>query len=431
MFSGQYTHHCHSYNNHKGLEPGTPTFKTRMADAGWTFATDLGGYGKHDYLSGAHTHLARVTAWTGNADIQLPVYPNAAPVIHDNTDERCHTGDWHVTDQGCAFLREHAHDDAPFFLYLGIGAPHPSFVTNRRHWDMIDHDAVEPLLDDINDDHPVMAYQRLVKNWEHGFSPEMVAKVRGVYYAMCAEVDAQIGLLRDTINELGLAENTIFIFGSDHGELALEHRQWYKMSMYEGSVRVPLIMAGPGITADNRVSQFASLVDLYPTFMDIAGLAHPADLDGQSLYPALTGTGTLARDHAYACFTGTTLNTTAWMIRTDDWKYIAYPGYDPQLFNLATDPNELQNVAAQHPDQVRRLDAALREIVDYPAAHARVMAYNKIAFAQWRQQARTGAFRTTEYRATHPLITYEDIMANMYVGFCDKHDQQLDAWLAS
>ena len=179
---------------------------------------------------------------------------------------------------------------------------------------------------------------------------------------------------------MGLAENTIFIFGSDHGELALEHRQWYKMSMYEGSVRVPLIMAGPGIAADNRVSQFASLVDLYPTFMDIAGLKHPTDLDGQSLMPALTGSGTLARDHAYACFTGTTLNTTAWMIRTGDWKYIAYPGYDPQLFNLATDPNELENLAPKHPDHLRRLDAALRDIVDYDAAHARVMAYNKTAF---------------------------------------------------
>lgn len=90
---------------------------------------------------------------------------------------------------------------------------------------------------DDEQDHPVMRYMRTVKNWEHGFSEEMVRKVRRIYFAMIAEVDAMVGRLLEAMQELGLADSTCFIFTSDHGEMAMEHRQFYKMTLYDSSAR--------------------------------------------------------------------------------------------------------------------------------------------------------------------------------------------------
>ncbi len=93
----------------------------------------------------------------------------------------------------------------------------------------------------------IMRYQRLTKYWEHGFNTESVLHTRSIFYAMCAEVDAMVGALLDELDLLGLADNTYFVFSSDHGENNMEHRQWYKMNFYESSARVPLVVAGPGV----------------------------------------------------------------------------------------------------------------------------------------------------------------------------------------
>ena len=147
-----------------------------------------------------------------------------------------------------------------------------------------------------------MRYQRLTKNWEHGFDRESVLRTRSIYYAMCAEADAMVGALLDEVDRLGLADNTYFIFSSDHGENNMEHRQWYKMNFYESSARVPLVVAGPGVVRGRILDNIVQLVDLHPTLMDMAGVPVPAGLDGESLVPLLKGTTQQSRDNAVAMF---------------------------------------------------------------------------------------------------------------------------------
>jgi len=101
-------------------------------------------------------------------------------------------------------------------------------------------------------DHPCIKFQRLNKAWRYGFDEETVKTVRRIYFAMCAEADALVGTIYDAMERLGLANNTYFVFSSDHGELAMEHQQYYKMSLYEGSVRVPMLMTGPDIPAQGQ-----------------------------------------------------------------------------------------------------------------------------------------------------------------------------------
>lgn len=428
MWTGKYTHRIESWNNHKGLNPGAETLFDKLRQAGYTLASGQGGYGKHDYLSGGHSQLARVTAWTGPADIQLPVFRVEAPRALETYEKRVHRGDWEQIDKAKAFLGEHAGDDSPFFLYVGTEMPHPPFTTSRHYMEMIPGDAVTvPPAD--KQDHPVMKYQRINKNWRHGFDNDTVIKTRAIYYAMCAETDAMLGELLDETDRLGLAENTVFIFSSDHGENNLEHRQWYKMNMYESSVRVPLIVAGPGVRRGKIVDNVVSLIDLYPTLADIAGLAKDGDLDGESLIPLLAGRAAAGRGHALAMFTGCSSNTSMFMLRKGQWKYVAYPGYGPQLFNLVDDPDEIDNLAGTKPDVVRQLDEELRRAVDYEDVHRRLLAYDKASFRRWRERVKADPIHLREYGADIKNASYEQIMANCYIGWTDEHAAKLEKWL--
>ncbi len=428
MWSGTYTHHCESWNNYKGLAGNAETVMTHLRKAGYRFACDQGGYGKHDYTSGGHSQLARVTAWTAPADIQLPVYRMAAPRIVKEDVKRLQPQDWDDVDKAKRFLASHATDQQPFFLYLGIRAPHPPFTTSQKWLGMVDRNAVTMPPEDT-EVHPVMKYQRITKNWMHGFSKEAVLKTRAIYYAMCAETDAMVGEVLDEMDRLGLAENTYFIFSSDHGENNMEHRQFYKMNMYESSVRVPLVIAGPGVRRAVILDNIVSLIDIYPTLMDMANLECPPGRDGQSLMPLLLGKTGNSRNWALATFTGTASNTTMFMLRKGPWKYIAYPGYEPQLFNLANDPDEIHNLALLRPDTAKELDAELRRIVDYPQVHKRCMAYNRKSFLQWRKKVKAHPIALKEYGADKQKATYDEIMANCYMGWTPEHEAKLERWL--
>ena len=323
MWSGTHTFRCEGWNNHKGLEKGTPTVMTHLKNAGYRFAEEKGGFGKNDYLSGSHTQLARMTAWTATADIQLPVFRMRKPEIKKVNVKMNTKTDWGNTEKGKKFLAEHGGGERPFFLYVGPGFPHPAFRTSQRWLDMVDVDAVTVPPED-KQLHPVMKYQRIHKNWMHGFSKEDVLKTRKIYYAMCAETDAMIGELMDEMDRLGLAENTYFIFSSDHGENNMEHRQFYKMNMYESSSRVPLVIAGPGIQQGVILDNIVSLIDIYPTLMDMAGLKCPGGLDGQSLMPLLRGETTKSQNWAFSMYTDSAANTSMFMLRKGDWKNVAY-----------------------------------------------------------------------------------------------------------
>jgi arylsulfatase K len=270
----------------------------------------------------------------------------------------------------------------------------------------------------------------MAKAWRYGFEESTVRQVRRIYMAMCAEADAMVGTLYDAMQELGLSDNTYFVFSSDHGEMAMEHQDWYKMTMYEGSVRVPLVMAGPEIRPRQRVPNLVSLIDLCPTFIEMGGLAAQDGLDGESLVPLATGQTKDSRDWAYACFMGCTFNTSAYMLRKDRFKYVAYAGYPPQLFDIENDPRELVDLSKMRPDIVRRLDTDLRAVVDYEQTHRDWTAYCKGAFRQWRRQAMRGLYVDGSYSLKgSPSNDYWKIMDNCFTGYDQDDDRTVEKWL--
>ena len=412
MFSGLQTHHCEGWNNYKGLEPGAPTFLDRLAAAGYQTQT----LGKTDYLSGQHSMRARVSAWTRSANIERPSYNEPAPMIRDRDEARVHGQDWKVTDRAIAWIREHRQNEKPFFLYLGLNVPHPAFVTSRTYTAMVDEAGIGiPPADEY--DHPVMRYQRIVKNWKHGFSEATIRKTRLTYFAMIAETDAMVGHLLAALDELGLRDSTCVIFISDHGENAMEHHQFYKMNLYESSARVPLIIAGPGVQKGLQIAALTSLVDIHPTLMDMARTSTPAGLDGHSLMPELRGQPSQRPDWVLSQFHDTTCNTGSFMFRSGDWKYIAYPGCGPMLFDLRADPDEVRNLASARPGLVRQMDERLRSIVDYKAVDAKVKAYDRASFAAWRAEMKAKG-------------QYESLMSEIFSGADHVDASQLKPWTA-
>ena len=422
MWSGKYTHHCEGWNNHKGLEVGEPTFRTHLEAAGYRCRI----VGKTDYLSGAHTIRARVTPWTRSAGLMLPTYVEPPPTVDDSDEPRCNAGDWKKVDECVDWLKGSA-GDGPFVLYCGLHRPHPPFRTTRYWLDRIDPRKVAaPPADELQ--HPVMDYMRVQKNWQHGFSDEMTRLVRRVYLAMIAEVDAMVGELLEAVDALGLRGSTYVIYTSDHGEMAMEHQQYYKMVHYEASAHVPLLISGPGVRRGEAVERPASLVDIYPTLMDMAGAAHPGGLDGHSLMPELRGRPTGRPDWALSEFHGTTSLTGAFMLRRGQWKYIAYVGYPPLLFDLAEDPDELVNLAASRPDVAGQMDRKLREIVDYEAVDAKVKRYDKESFRRWRdEQIQAGTYRQLMGRIHSGWDRPSD---NDAAAWDDEKEAQIRQWLA-
>jgi len=422
MWSGLHTYHCEGWNNYKGLEPGTPTFRDRLDAAGYLTQT----FGKTDYVSGKHSVRARVSAWTRSANIERPNYREHPPVIVDKDVARLHDKDWRIADQGVEWLREHGRGEKPFWLYLGFGLPHPAFKTSQTYARRIEEAGVTiPPPDQY--DHPVMRYQRIVKNWEHGYSDEMVRLVRKTYFGMIAEADALLGHVLAGLKECGLEDSTYVIFIGDHGENAMEHRLWYKMNHYESSARVPMIISGPGVRKGAAVETPVSLVDIYPTLMDMARTQTPPKLDGHSLMPELVGRPSQRPDWVLSEYHDTTCNTGSFMVRRGPWKYIAYPGYEPMLFNLQDDPDEVRNLAASRPDKVKEMDALLRSSCDYPAGDAKVKAYDRASFAEWR----TVMKRKGQDEATMAKIFSgnEGVTKENLIPWTDKAEGLIERWL--
>ena len=412
FWSGQYVHRVQAWNNPGGLPMDAPTFGTHLQDAGY----GLHVFGKTDYRVGGHSLKARLTAWIRSANIKRPHNPRPEAVTVQPDTPRPHEKDWLQIDGACQFLTDYSEDDPPYFLYPSTNVPHPPFRATRHYLDRIDPAAVTlpPYEADL---HPVMDYMSVTKNTHGHFTDEEILAIRRHYFAMVAETDAMLGQILDTLEATGQLENTYIIFASDHGEMNMEHRQTLKNALYEASARVPLIVAGPGLQQGVISDELVSLIDLFPTFMDIAGLDHPEGLDGVSLLPLCRGETSGHPGYVFSEYHSNFTNTGIAMWRQGPWKYIRYAGYDPQLFDLDDDPEEIHDLSRSRPEIVQDLDSRLESLVDFGHADTQAKADDRHSYQSWRQ----------------PLTPQEahEALTNAHQGhWTPDDDQHLKTWLA-
>lgn len=264
----------------------------------------------------------------------------------------------HFADAAIEFIqREHSQ---PYFLHVCFTAPHDPLFLPFGYEKYYNPEQM-PVPANFRSEHP----------FEHGNqygrdevllpfprTKKIVQKDLSLYYSVISHLDAQVGRIVDALKKSGQWENTILIYSSDHGLAMGSHGLRGKQNMYEHTIGVPLIIAGPGIPANQRSAAQCYLRDLYPTSCDLAGVPIPKSVEGKSLKPVLTGDSEAIYDEVYGYF-----RNYQRMIRTDRWKLIAYPHLDRvQLYDLKNDPLE-QHDLSQDPKHQKVL-SALRQKLD-------------------------------------------------------------------
>jgi iduronate 2-sulfatase len=244
-----------------------------------------------------------------------------------------------------------------FFLAVGFYRPHTPYVAPKRYFDTYARDSIElPKLSDADRSRtPEAAYRSSLKEQDSMTDDQRRAAIQA-YWASITFMDAQVGHVLDALDRLGLSNNTVVVFTSDHGYHLGDHGLWQKMSAFERSARVPLIIAAPGGKARGAAARgMAELVDLYPTLADLAGLKPTTPVDGVSLAPMLQDPKAIVKDAAF------TQVRNGYAVRTDRWRYIEWEGGQQgmQLYDMDKDPAETTNLAndARHAATVNDLRA--------------------------------------------------------------------------
>jgi len=255
-------------------------------------------------------------------------------------------------------------DDRPTLLCVSFNGPHYPFSAPQRYWDLYDDGDVDvPSLPEgyQDDDHPTVQWVRAATHMEEPVPEDICRRARHATLGRVTMIDDYLGRILRELQEAGMADDTIVLYTSDHGDMMGEHGLWFKCTHYEWSSRVPLVMSGPGI-ARGRTAEPVSLLDLGPTLCSLAGVepVYPVS-DGRNLTLLISGeewTGEAIVEY-YGDGTWRGWRT----IRRGDLKMTYAPGYKPLLFDLGRDPGEWNDVAAEpayREDRERLMERIMR-----------------------------------------------------------------------
>lgn len=375
ILTGQYAYRCGAFGNASMLRPDQRTIPEHLAEHGYTTAL----IGK--------AHL-RGPKWMGGfqhrpyGDLVVDRFCFHQPDPPETWDGRwCNhkvgrfpwAGETHlpesvltdgvVTEEALAFIFEHVdlYPDRPWFVCAGYSRPHFPFTAPGRYFRraMADPPPLPPKPPGYPGSlHPHDAFT--VQDFRlTDFSDEIQQRTLAAYYACVDYLDDCIGELLDGLRGAGLLANTYVVYMSDHGDMAGEHGLWSKRTYYDASARVPLLISGPGITPGQSVTRPVELLDLFPTFCDMAGAPVPDGIDGKSLMPRALGQAqrdpTEPTSHrpepvegrrriAHCELYPENLAINFRMARDERWKYVEFPDSPPLLFDMMADPSETTNL---------------------------------------------------------------------------------------
>jgi iduronate 2-sulfatase len=260
--------------------------------------------------------------------------------------------------------------ERPFFLALGFYRPHTPYVAPDTYFEGYPKEEM-PLVEGVDEDIKDLPKHALGshKKDHESLTDDLRQQAIQAYFASISFMDAQVGRVLDTLDELGLTENTIVVFTSDHGYHLGEHGLWQKMSLFEESARVPLIMAGPGVKTPGTVAKApVGHIDLYPTLAEICGVETPGNLQGNSLAPILEdhsnpGKGwTITEVVRGGGKKGPRVFGTS--IRTPRWRYTEWDEgkQGRELYDHDVDPREITNLAEnpKHAETIAKLSAQVQ-----------------------------------------------------------------------
>ncbi len=294
----------------------------------------------------------------------------------------------------------------PFFLAVGFFRPHTPYIAPKTPWfDMYPEDSM-PVVSGVEDDRKDIPAPGLGsgKKEQDQMSDDLRRQARQAYSASISFMDAQVGHILDSLKRHRLEDNTVIVFTSDHGYHMGEHGLWQKMSLFEESSRVPLLIAVPGVTKGDAAVAPVSHVDVFPTLAELCGITPPSNLQGQSLVPILKDSKATGRNWALTQVTrpGRSARTEAappqdnttpagqgkknqknrnkqqtfeetpqrffgYSLRTPRWRYTEWDNGDKgrELYGHDNDPRELTNLADDpaHQETIAELSKQIQTAV--------------------------------------------------------------------
>jgi arylsulfatase len=267
--------------------------------------------------------------------------------------EDCHL-DAYVGMKTCEYLKR-VDGQEPFFLWLGFYGPHHPYVPSGRFATMYRPDDMPPFQrsEDELSKKPIeyTLYRQAEAHKYFGFadaSERTFREMKAAYYGTVSQIDWQLGLVLETLRERGLADNTIIVFTSDHGECLGDHGMPAKAPfLLDCMLHVPCLIHAPGGREGIACDELTESVDLYPTICRLAGLDTPEWVQGRDMSPLVTGDPAefQRREVVYAEAVDKRC------IRTREWKLVHYPAKPyGELYHLTEDPHELNNLYAERPD---------------------------------------------------------------------------------
>jgi iduronate 2-sulfatase len=256
------------------------------------------------------------------------------------------------------------HPERPFFLAVGFFRPHTPYVSPKSYFDLYPEAKMPLAPGTVNDQKGVPAAALMsYKKEQDKLTDDLRRQAVQAYFAAISFMDAQAGKVLDALDRLGLSDNTIVVFTSDHGYHLGEHGLWQKQSLFEESTRVPLIMAGPGVSKPGSAAATpVGLIDVYPTLTELCAVKPPANLQGQSLVPILKDTTTVGRGWSLSevlrgggikrfgasAATGDNVKRfLGYSLRTPRWRYTEWDEgkQGRELYDHDIDPREITNLA--------------------------------------------------------------------------------------
>jgi choline-sulfatase len=332
--------------------------------------------------------------WARPLDRPLPWYHTMESVLDPGVCAAAMQTDY--DEEVCFHAVRKLHDmarhrpDQPFLMFVSFTNPHDPWEIPARHWaryrrSEIPDPAVPSLPLEVADPHS-RRLRAMCRVDQAGLTGEQIRRARHAYFAAVSYLDERVGEVLGALDRSGLSERTTVLFCADHGEMLGERGLWYKMSFFEQSARVPLIVSMPGAPT-RRIPEPVSLLDVTPTLLELAGL--PADQVSPqprpsaaraavSLAAAVTGTGrgraparpVVSEYHAEG------VTAPSAMVRDGRFKLIRSLEDPDLLFDLEADPSELTDLSGcpEHEDTVRRLGASLDARLDLSAIGQRVLA---------------------------------------------------------
>ena len=292
--------------------------------------------------------------------------------------DEAHT-DGMVATESIRLMRQFKTSEKPFFLAVGFYKPHTPFVAPKKYFDMYDPESIEVprIPENYLNTLPPAAVRILTRKPEQNHLPvETAQEVIRAYYATISFLDAQVGRVLDELKRLGLEDNTIVLFSSDHGYHLGEHDYYQKSTLFENDTRVPLIISYPGMDhSGERSDSLVEMIDFYKTLSELAGTSAPADyVQGKSLVSILDNPEDEVRDVAFAQI------PQGYSIRTKRYRYnrwVEGHGLMRELYDRLNDSAEMVNLAldANYQDVLIELDHLLERKIEETSEHPSSLKY--------------------------------------------------------